>query len=148
MSDEEREFIGFFAGEGCMYIHTTKTGNRITYEPVFKINLRKDDFAVLKRIQELFGGSIYYEPKRGTRNDTASWILRSVKGCLKIITLLEKTKLPFQKNKQLSTMKEFLLTKQNKKRENFNGNWYSEEVLNKQKEYQQSLRTLKQYSIS
>ena len=142
MTDKELEFIGFFAGEGSLYIQ--KSGNTGEYGgfsryfiPVFRIYLRKDDKRVLQQFKEMFGGSLCDGKGRRGHAPSAQWSVRSKTGCWKVLRLLEKSSLPFVKFKQLPLMREFL---------ELYSKEYSDKSLERMKVIKESLSQMKKYS--
>ena len=159
MSDEEREFIGFFWGEGCLSIHRanmkTFKGIRSNYEPVIQIASRADELPILQWCREKFGGTIYqykqrtingYKGKQYLQNPVAIWRIQNREGCYRIIAILEQGKLPALKMRQVSIFKAFLDMKARGKRHGYQGQWFNEEQIAEHEKMKQLLSSSKIFS--
>lgn len=159
MTNEEREFVGFFWGEGCLSIHKanmkTSKGVRANYEPVIQIAIRSDDLPILQWCKNKFGGNIYqykqrkingYMGKEYLQNPVAIWRIQNRSGCYKIIALLEQGCLPARKMQQVSIFKSFLDMKARGMRHGYQGQWFNEEQLAEHENMKQQLSSIKIFS--
>jgi len=159
MTEEEREFIGFFMGEGCIsitkrYLKSSK-GIRICYEPTLTISARVDDSKIIEWCKKQFGGSIYcykareiigYKGKKYKQNPVIRWDISKLSDCKKVISILNKGILPTKKKKEILVMQQFLEEKTQGKRNGFQGRWFTDEQLKKQANLKKSLSSLKVFS--
>ena len=148
LTPEDREFIGFFMGEGCLMIQKVTSWNskRLNnyYRPLITISLRDDDYRIIENIKRRFGGQIerrkktYY--KNTTSNPRCSWRIIGYQGCEKVYEILSQVLLPYKKVQELEVFKQFLNTKIGI------GRIVTEELLVRQKALKEKLSSLKKYS--
>jgi len=159
MTEEEREFIGFFMGEGCLSIKRrhlrSSKGIRICYEPQILIGLREDDNEMLEWCKKRFGGGIYYYKARKIdgykgkgykQNPTAVWTATKVSDCKEILSILSKGILPTKKKKEILIMQQFLKEKVKGKRRGFGGPWFTDKQLKKQANLKKLISSSKIFS--
>ena len=146
LKPEEREFIGWFWGEGCLMIQrvtskNSKKGN-FYYRPVMVIAQRDDDADILKWCQKRFGGQLERRAKTNNTNPRASWRLIGFKGCQEVVKVLSQGVLPSKKKRELVIFKEFLSSKLG------SGKVMSSEIDQKFNLLRNQLRFLKIYNPS
>lgn len=151
LTPEDREFIGFFMGEGCLMIQrvTSYNAKALTdyYRPVIVISLRDDDYKVLEWLVKRFGGQVerkkktYYKNQQTTSNPRCTWRIISNKRCREILSVLLKVKLPYKKALELETFRQFLDTTPG------TGRSITPEIRAKQKALKEKLSSLKKYNV-
>lgn len=163
MDEEDREFIGFFMGEGCLTIREEKRIDKKTfkeknqYEPLIKIGLRADNKEIMEWIQKRFGGTLRWRKEKmviGYKHQpyrirpVLEYEVANRKACLEIIGLLLKAKLPSRKMPEIILFKRFLDLKKRGKRNGFCGDWYSDAEREEFKKIKLQLSSLKKYLIT
>ena len=141
----EREFIGFFMGEGCLMIQRVISWNSKTkndyYRPVVAIGLRADDVAILKEFKRMFGGCLGYRKHIENTNPRAEWRLIGFKGCQKVFELLSQANLPYRKREEVRVFGEFLETAIG------TGRKVTPQLLSKQATLKKRLSSLKLFNV-
>ena len=90
-------FAGLTDGEGCFRIHREKGGDY--YACVFQLKLRKDDRAILEKIQKTLGiGHIQDVKASGSSNPCSVYLVQSRDECNKLAQVF--LKFPLQAKKQ------------------------------------------------
>ena len=120
ITNEEREFIGFFWGEGNMAIrksisHSSKI-KKNHFNPTIKITQREDNPFILQWCKTKFGGSIWRRDKTSLSmkrsnyiaNPRLTWEVQGFKRCREVIKVLEQGILNDKKKQELKIYKEFL----------------------------------------
>lgn len=82
---------GFLDGEGTITIKRNQRKDarfHVNYQPQMSCGQTVKGEVAIKRLQELFGGSLYYYKQKGQREDTVQWSIvnQDVKKCLEKIT--------------------------------------------------------------
>lgn len=147
LTNEEREFCGWFWGEGYMGIHKrispTAKVKKYNYLPVIKVVQRDDDIEILKWCEKRFGGKLWLRKEYVKGVHKASprlyWEVAGYKGCKEIVKVLEQGVFNCRKKKELKIFKKFFDTKIGV------GKSTSQEHLNLQEEMKQELMNLKKY---
>jgi hypothetical protein len=118
------ELRGFFAGEGCFYLHHYYNRSKKTSGSVAvycKIDLRADDGLVLEELQSKLGGSLthykYKLPVARHRNPMIRWLVSTLEDCERIVCILSggEPELSFKKMKELPIWQRVLEIKRDKK---------------------------------
>ena len=104
----EKEFIGFFFGEGHLdLIKIGRTTRSLT--PRARIALRDDDVAVLEWIKDYFGGYFTHRTKFKNGGCPATcWTLSGKSKMEKLISVLKKGKMPSKKMLEVDIIEEAL----------------------------------------
>ncbi|MDD4984694.1 MAG: hypothetical protein PHQ43_02720 [Dehalococcoidales bacterium] len=151
LSDEEREFIGFFWADGSMMIqriNSPRSGKKY-YRPRMSITQREDGSDVLEWCKRRFGGKIYRRDKvyaslkkKGyIANPRKIWEVLGFAPCRKVAMVLVKGALPAKKKKELPTFVEFLKTAPG------SGHAVTDSLRKRQESLRKKLSSLKQYSM-
>ena len=122
LSDEEREFCGWFWGEGSYHIKKVVSPNSKSkkpyYQPSITVTQREDDPGTLRWCVNRFGGLLV---RRSTvspsmarngygANPRLTWQVAGFKRCKMVVEVLSQGKLPSKKRAELQIFKEFLST--------------------------------------
>lgn len=154
LSNKDREFIGWFWGEGTMTIKRVISRNskdkKRYYQPTVSVTQRDDNPDIINWCKKRFGGSIYrrdaaYESltKRGYKaNPRLIWQLSGFKGCWKVIEVLRQGELPDKKKEEIKIFERFLNTSIGSGRNS------SQKLLDKQEAIKMELQHYREYSLS
>jgi len=166
MLEEDREFVGFFLGEGHLGVHVERlkssnspSGVRLCYAPVVQISMRADELPILQWCKRRFGGNVYqykqrkikgYKGREYLQAPVAMWTTRSVKRCYTIIQLLKQVKLPSIKRKQIEVFERFLRLKiaGNNRSHGFGKNRFTDEEMEEMRKCKETLSSMKIFSKS
>jgi len=149
LSEEEREFVGWFWGEGSLMISKVTSRNskakKPYYRPVISITQRDDDAEILEWAKRRFGGTFYKRKHTPLgRNYVAhpriEWQVIGFKRCRKVLEILKQGLLPSRKKKEIPVFEEFLGTAVG------SGKATSPELLEKQRQLFLKLKSLHAYS--
>lgn len=147
LTNEEREFCGWFWGEGYMGIHKRISPNakakNYNYLPVIKVVQRDDDIEILKWCVKRFGGRLWLRKEyvKGVLHASPRmyWEVAGYKRVLEIIKVLDQGIFLARKKKEIEIMKKFFLTKIG------TGKVVTQEQLDTQEQLKQDLMNLKKY---
>ena len=148
LSDIEREFVGWFWGEGSFLISKVKSYNsknkKAYFRPEITITQRDDDVEALKWAKERFGGWFYHrkhKPRLGNyiANPRIQWQVVGFRKCRIVLDVLKQGILPCKKIKEIVLFSEFLDTAVGSGRETTSG------LLIKQEKMFNKLKSLHQY---
>jgi len=109
------EFAGLFAGEGCLYLGTsvrkTKKGQFTLFQPQAIISLRSDDRPLLVEVQSRLGGCMNQRSDNPKNNEFPRhrWYVTSKEDLLRVADILERSKFPAKKWRELPFWKEAVL---------------------------------------
>lgn len=109
------EFAGLFAGEGCLYLGTatrkTKKGDYVIFRPEAIISMRSDDRPLLEEIQSKLGGVLSQrsDPSYGNEFPRHRWYVQSKEDLLRVASILEGSRLPAKKWRELPLWKEAVM---------------------------------------
>lgn len=108
---------GFVDGEGCFRVQRHTRG---TATCTFQIKVRKDDSAILKKIQSYFGGigRVNYQRGSGNQNDLAVYLVQDKAGCLEVARHFIKYPLRAKKGRDFVLWAEAVFEWNNMKRGN------------------------------
>lgn len=155
--EEDREFIGWFCGEGYITIRKSKPRQKkyIQYAPVVGVTLRDDDFEIISWAKNRFGGWIYRSPSRkitGTnggdyiQNPTANWKLSDLDKLEKLLQILVEAKIPAKKINEAKVLREFVKLKLDWLRDHWpREKFFPSEMIEKFEGYYTKLREMKKY---
>ena len=110
---------GFLDGEGTITIKRArrKDTKGINYQPYVSCGQTVKGEIAMKRLQEIFGGSLYYYRQKGQREDTVQWAVASQKAkkCVEQI-------IPYLilKKKQAELLLEYTNTEWTREKNTFN----------------------------
>lgn len=92
---------GLIDGEGCFRIQRNlrrTRGYAESYAPSFALKLRDDDENILRKIVEIYGGSLVREESRsGNSKPCVIWKMQSRKDCATLVRLLDRCPLRTRK---------------------------------------------------
>ena len=154
LTDEEREFIGFFWGEGYFGIRKsiswTSKDKNFQYNPVLKITQRSDNPDILNWCKNRFGGSMHYRDKTYVSlkrsnykaNPRYTWEVQGFKRVREVVNILLQGKLPDKKRDSLKIFNEFLYSGVGVGRKT------TQKILDKQAELKLALINFKKYKPS
>jgi len=160
MTNKEREFMGFLAGEGCFRVSKQNRkwkNGRLDYRPQISVAQRADNIEMLKWAKERFGGSLVRNDGRHdipNQNPSYVWILTSGITCLEVLEFFLQMELPNNKIKQAKLLYEFCKLKIKYKnltgKPKFGSNkrlYYNEKDYKYQEFVYKQLSFLKQYQV-
>lgn len=101
------EFRGLFWGEGCADIQCYHRDGKALYRPRLRIQMRADDYELLKEIHEVFGGTLNHIPNNNQRSKPAyQWCLQNKEEIVWVCDLLLQSRLKAKKLKQIEHVRE------------------------------------------
>lgn len=142
------ELVGFFYGEGSLFLTTENIGKNgainHTYRPCISINIRDDDYLLLEKFFETFGGTklsgwTMKEANGYTSKQQVRWMVQGFPRVYVILEVLGKGLLPSKKKKEIAIAKEACEARFSE------GGRVSEELREKLKHYYLALKESKKY---
>jgi len=152
MTNWDREFIGYFFGEGCITIQRClEKKTRPYYRIKLQFSARQDD-DMLQEAKKRYGGYIYQYGRRTqkvtgyTANPVTTWVLDDEWKCEKVIKMLLKGVLPSKKREQLELTKQFFVIKRRiRDKDNRRVRTYTDNDLREFAEVKEKLHRLKDF---
>ena len=134
-------FSGFVDGEGCFRIHKIRNGDY--YECHFQIKLRKDDRAILEKIQNILGfGRIQDNLPEGNSEATSSYLVNSKNDCFKLAELFFRFPLQAKKQRDFFKWHEALINWKYQKKGN---RWHGKPDVSAMEKNWQEMKEIREY---
>lgn len=153
MTNWDREFIGYFYGEGCITIQKCLAKEtRPYYRIKLQFSARQDDDLILQQAKARYGGYIYQYGRRTQKltgyvaKPVTTWVLDDEWKVETLIKILNKGILPSKKKEQLLLCKRFFQIKRRiRDKENKRVKRYTDKDLADFAEVKEALHRLKDF---
>lgn len=155
--EEDREFIGYFCGEGFVTINRSRLTDKryMQFSPILGINIRDDDKKILEWIKNRYGGYVYQNGKRKIvnqngktyiQNPTVGWKLHGLEKLEKLLLIMLEAKIPAKKLEEVKVLKEFVNLKLSWRRKHWpRQKFYPKDMVEKFEYYTAKLHEMKKY---